>query len=280
MPTIVIDAGHGGFDSGASYQGRKEKDDNLNLALAVGELLAQRGYRVLYTRTSDVYQSPYEKAQIANERGADYFISFHRNSGENDNTYNGVQTLIYGGSDPRARRIAESIDEELAQEGFKNIGIEERTGLAVLRHTKMPAVLIEAGFINHDGDNAIFDSRFDAVAEAIAQGIARAIPLAETIAGQSRAAEEEESGDGTDGTAEKKPVFGVEVGRFTHKTTAGFLAQQLADQGFFSMVSDGGGILHVIAGREHSVEDALQLQKKLRELGYHTMIVTEGRQDF
>ncbi len=66
MATIVIDAGHGGFDNGAMYQGRKEKNDNLDLALAVGNLLKQKGYDVIFTRDSDVYQSPYEKAQIAN----------------------------------------------------------------------------------------------------------------------------------------------------------------------------------------------------------------------
>ena len=61
MAIIVIDAGHGGFDNGAMYQGRKEKDDNLRLALAVGQILEQQGYDVIYTRTTDVYQSPYEK---------------------------------------------------------------------------------------------------------------------------------------------------------------------------------------------------------------------------
>ncbi len=101
MATIVIDAGHGGFDNGAMYQGRKEKNDNLDLALAVGNLLKQKGYDVIFTRDSDVYQSPYEKAQIANEAGADYFLSFHRNAAEQDNTYNGVQTLIYSWDDPR-----------------------------------------------------------------------------------------------------------------------------------------------------------------------------------
>ena len=49
MALIVIDAGHGGFDNGAMYQGRKEKDDNLRLALAVGDMLKQRGYDVIFT---------------------------------------------------------------------------------------------------------------------------------------------------------------------------------------------------------------------------------------
>ena len=55
-PTIIIDAGHGGYDNGASYNGRREKDDNLRLALAVGSRLEQDGFPVVYTRTTDVYQ--------------------------------------------------------------------------------------------------------------------------------------------------------------------------------------------------------------------------------
>ena len=266
MAIIVIDAGHGGFDNGAMYQGRKEKDDNLDLALAVGKILEQQGYDVVYTRTTDIYQSPYEKAQIGNEAGADYFISFHRNSGENDNTYNGVQTLIYGG-DERAERLAENINEELEKVGFANLGIEERTGLVVLRRTEMPAVLIETGFINNDRDNEIFDSNFNEVASAIAMGIERAVPLEGNVTEQSTRERNEEH----------NLVFGVEVGRFEYRTTANFMAEQLTDQGFDSYVFEEDQILHVIAGKEDSLENALKLQIKLRDLGYVTMVVSAMR---
>lgn len=62
----MIDAGHGGYDNGASYEGRLEKNDNLNLALALGDELTRRGYDVVYTRTEDVYDSPVRKAQKGN----------------------------------------------------------------------------------------------------------------------------------------------------------------------------------------------------------------------
>ena len=75
---IVLDAGHGGEDPGAVYKDRKEKDDNLKLTLAVGKILEENGVDVVYTRTTDIYQSPFEKAKAANEAGADFFISFHR----------------------------------------------------------------------------------------------------------------------------------------------------------------------------------------------------------
>ena len=74
--SIMLDAGHGGQDPGAVYKGRQEKDDNLKLALAVGKILESNGINVLYTRTTDVYQTPFEKAQLANQAKVDYFISF------------------------------------------------------------------------------------------------------------------------------------------------------------------------------------------------------------
>ena len=77
MATVMLDAGHGGYDNGASYDGRLEKEDALNLVLAVGSILEDAGVDVLYTRTTDVYQSPNEKARIANRSDADYFISTH-----------------------------------------------------------------------------------------------------------------------------------------------------------------------------------------------------------
>ena len=77
---IVVASGHGGEDPGAVYPGRQEKEDTLRLALEVGRLLEAGGQDVVYTRTTDVYQTPFEKAQIANREEADYFISIHRNS--------------------------------------------------------------------------------------------------------------------------------------------------------------------------------------------------------
>ena len=75
---IGLDAGHGGSDPGAVYNGRNEKDDNLRLALAVGDILKNKGVDVVYTRTDDIYETPFKKATDANDAGADYFVSFHR----------------------------------------------------------------------------------------------------------------------------------------------------------------------------------------------------------
>ncbi len=79
---VVIDAGHGGdYDPGAVFEGRREKDDNLRLALAVGDILERNGVDVFYTRVTDVYDSPLEKARMANRSGADLFVSLHDDAG-------------------------------------------------------------------------------------------------------------------------------------------------------------------------------------------------------
>lgn len=170
MATIILDAGHGSSDFGATYLGRREKDDNLRLTLAVGRILENAGVNVLYTRTDDIYESPSRKAQKGNESGADYFVSIHRNSSPYDNQYTGIESLVYnkGGA---AEQMARNINRQLEMVGYVNQGIQERTNLAVLRQTNMPAVLVEAGFINTERDNMLFDSRFQQTAQAIADGI-------------------------------------------------------------------------------------------------------------
>ena len=174
MALIVLDAGHGGENPGATYQGRQEKDDALQIVLAVGKILEERGQRVYYTRTTDVYESPAHKAAEANQVGADYFVSIHRNSSPYPNQYTGVESLVYN-KYGTAARMARNINAQLEKVGFQNQGITERPNLAVLRRTRMPAVLVEVGFINTEADNLLLDSRFDEVAGAIAKGILESI---------------------------------------------------------------------------------------------------------
>lgn len=172
--TIALDAGHGGSDSGAVYEGRREKDDTLRLVKAVGQILEDNGINVVYTRSTDIYETPFKKATDGNNSGADYFVSIHRNSSENDNQYSGVETLVYNDDGIKAV-MARNINAELAKTGFRNLGVDERPNLVVLKRTKMPAVLVEVGFINNDSDNATFDNNFNAIAQAIANGILKTL---------------------------------------------------------------------------------------------------------
>lgn len=258
MASVILDAGHGGRDNGASYQGRVEKDDTLNLVLAIGNILQNQGVDVMYTRTEDVYQSPVRKAQIANESGADYFVSIHRNSSQYPNQYSGVQTLVYEDSGAPAI-FAENINNELAKLGFVNLGTEERKNLAVLRRTTMPAVLVEAGFINTDRDNQIFDGKFMEVAQAVADGILESI---RTIEG------------GLSATEKESPDYTVETGMFSHEENARNLARTMQEDGFDCFILRRGDYFAVCHGSFPEREEAEEEAKRLYDAGYETRFST------
>lgn len=254
MPTkILIDAGHGGYDNGASYNGRLEKDDNLNLALQVGKDLAALGYNVVYTRDIDVYQSPLVKAQLANETNADYFVSIHRNSSPTPNQYNGVQTLIYDESGIK-QDMGERINENLAEIGFNNIDISIRPNLTVLKRTKMPAILVEAGFINSDIDNSLFDQNFDAIAEAIARGINDAIEDKKNLL--------------------KTPVYRIQIGLFQNYGNAKQLLSKAEADGYRGTIVPSGNYYAVKIGSFAELNEAARAARELRAKGYETLILS------
>ena len=116
------------------YKERKEKDDTLRLTLAVGEILEAHGLDVQYTRTTDIYESPYQKAMEANNAGVDFFVSIHRNSFPSDNAVSGVESLVYDKSGIKLR-MAENINEQLEDIGFVNLGVKARPNLVVLKRT-------------------------------------------------------------------------------------------------------------------------------------------------
>lgn len=249
QPTIIIDAGHGGFDNGASFNGRLEKDDNLRLALAVGQQLEQDGFPVVYTRTTDVYQRPIDKARIANESGGDYFVSFHRNSSPNPNTYSGVETLVYNDSGVPAQ-LARSVNEGMAGAGFNNLGVSVRPDLIVLRRTQMPAILIEAGFINTVADNQTFDQNFNELVTGIAKGIENVV-----------------------GTATGTKAFGVQVGLFRRYENAQYALNELLAAGYNAQIRDWNNYYAVVVGNEATLEGARELERRLQNAGYDTLIV-------
>ena len=100
IETIVIDAGHGGKDSGALGKNSKEKDLNLAVALKLGNYIKENlpDVKVIYTRDSDKFVELSERAAIANRNNADVFISIHCNSTEGTTTARGAETFIMGES--------------------------------------------------------------------------------------------------------------------------------------------------------------------------------------
>lgn len=287
MPySIMLDAGHGGRDPGAVYNGRQEKDDTLALTLAIGEILQGHGIDVLYTRTTDVYESPYQKAMEANEAGADFFISIHRNSSPTPNTYSGVESLVYDKSGIKLQ-MAENINEQLESVGFVNLGVKERPGLVVLRRTKMPAVLVEAGFINSDTDNQLFDNNFNDIALAIAEGILDTLQMNGLIEnntvpgdGNNRPDSGRPDGTGNQGTgnntehSEGMPQYTVQAGAFRNGTYADRLQKELLEQDFPAVTSQSDGLYRVTVGTFPTLDEAVDMERRLKRAGYQTVIVS------
>lgn len=248
---IIIDAGHGGMEPGATFQSRQEKNDTLRLALAVGQILSGEGMDVGYTRVTDVYQTPFEKAQIANNAEADYFISLHRNAMPIPGSASGTETLVYKNNGVAAI-LANNINEALLQTGFDNRGTIERPGLIVLRRTQMPAALVEVGFIDNEIDNRFFDQNFNEIASAIAQGIIRTV-------------EEEE----------RVMYYQVQVGAYRDRNIAQAQLDQLLEQGFPAFMVYEDGLYKVRVGAFLDLDNAVRMEQTLRSYGYSTVMVRE-----
>lgn len=260
MAKVIIDAGHGGSEPGAIFAGRKEKDDNLRLALAVGQILENNGVDVAFTRVEDVYNTPFEKAQIANREGGDFLISLHRNSSPQENQYSGVETLVFDRSGKKVE-LANHINQALEEVGFRNLGVRERPGLVVLRRSRMPAVLVETGFINTEADNALFDERFDEIAQAIADGVLQT--LGQTPENRSMVQMEEE---------EQPVLYRVQTGAFRKKENAENLLYQLLSQNYPAFILREDGFFKVQVGAFCRLDNAVKMERTLRNQGYSTYI--------
>lgn len=270
MAKVVMDAGHGGSDPGAVSDGRREKDDNLALALAVGSILAENGVDVIYTRTDDTYETPFQKAQKGNQEGADLFISIHRNSSPEKDQYSGVETLLYDESGIK-KELAENINRELAKEGFQNLGIRERPGLVVLRRTRMPAALIEVGFINTQADNELLDQNFDGVVRAIADGILMTLRKNGLLSEENRSTALEYSEE-PDGSEHKSFRYRVQTGAFRREENAWKLYQKLLKQCFPAEIGKNEDFFLVWVGNYEKLDNAVKMEQKLKRLGYAAYI--------
>ena len=305
---IILDAGHGGFDNGATYRGRAEKDDVLRLTLDVGQQLEKDGYSVAYIRTEDVYESPYRKAEKANQTGGDIFISFHRNSGVEENLYNGVQALVYSTEGKEAVALGEAINENLEKLGFQNLGVEAIPDLIVLHKTQMPAVLMEVGFINSDKDNELWDEKYTEIVREIVSGIEETVPLKRQIWNEHSIQEEanfarenhlvsdrvgwntdsyrkdDDISEGNEEDELQQPVwrevrskrkFYVQTGLFKYDVNAAYQLERLQMLGYDGIIHYKKPYYGVWIGGQENLDEAVETQRQLQEHGYQTLIVSE-----
>lgn len=174
VPVVVIDAGHGGEDEGCSRDGVKEKDINLSIAWLVEKKLVGMGYHVIMTRKDDSYLAVEERVRLANESGADLYISIHQNASE----YGSAQGIEVWYQEKKGigqdRRLALLI----GQQTIRNTGAAERefqgdSQMYGVVHTDMPACLIETGFLsNKEERQKLVTAEYQ---EQIAQGIAQGV---------------------------------------------------------------------------------------------------------
>jgi N-acetylmuramoyl-L-alanine amidase len=179
---IVIDPGHGGAQAGARWREGKtvieEKTITLAIGLHVAELLSREGAKVILTRAEDKAVGLYERTALANGANAHFFVSIHCDSNPRPNSASGT-TIYYHKDDADSRALGQALLNEIVKvsglpsRGVRSDSVLYQTGLAVLRTSQMPAVLIEVGYLNHSFDraklvNPDFQKR---VAEAIVRGL-------------------------------------------------------------------------------------------------------------
>lgn len=185
---IVIDPGHGGVDKGTTFGTIEEKEITLNIALKLGELLKKNlpDCKVIFTRTSNAFVSLEDRAATANLAQANLFISIHTNFSEHPEIHGSEifipQTYpkIAKGLPPQKRKqlsflFAETLQEQINHTANRKSRDIKHADFVVLKMIKMPAVLIETGFISNTKERYFLSSKdgINKLAQAMYQAILR-----------------------------------------------------------------------------------------------------------
>lgn len=166
--TVIVDAGHGGDDGGAiGIDGTVEKDINLDIALKLDKILKFYGFNVIMTRTQDVMTCDdgldslrkrkisdiHNRFELMRKNPDAIFISVHQNKFE-DSSQHGTQ-VFYSGNDERSKELAEAIQTSVTltlQRKNDRVVKKSGSGIYLLYHAKIPAVLVECGFISNSDE--------------------------------------------------------------------------------------------------------------------------------
>ncbi len=166
--TVVLDAGHGGVQSGCAFDGVLEKDITLAVTLLAAEKLRAEGVTVILTRKDDTDVSLDRRCRIANDASADLFVSVHCNSYE-DSSISGFEGYYHNGT--KGQRLAEYILAAADALGVKTRNVKDEN-FQVIRDTTMPAALMEIGFLSNPAERARLQSADyqDTIAQAVMNG--------------------------------------------------------------------------------------------------------------
>jgi N-acetylmuramoyl-L-alanine amidase len=170
LPTIVVDAGHGGHDRGGGPGQRiPEKPYVLDIALRLRAALREAGFPVVMTRSSDVFVTLGGRCAAANSRRGAVFVSVHLNSAPREGA-DGIETYFYS---KKSASLAAAIHPRLVRAaGTEDRRVRQR-GYYVLRNTRGVAVLCECGFLTNraEASRILTASHRERLARAIAAGI-------------------------------------------------------------------------------------------------------------
>lgn len=267
MSKIFLDPGHGGSDPGASGFGLNEKDKNLNIALKVKSILEFHNIDVNISRSTDVYVSLSNRARLANNWGADLFLSIHCNS-FNSVAY-GLETFCFIGSTGDGKDLATKIQESIIDAGLyrKDRGVKE-ANFAVLRETYMPAALVEMAFIDNKEDNNLLVNKEDEFAIAIVKGILKKLGITYVPPTDSSSPT-----DSSTIIAPNNKYYKVSIGAYSNKTNADIQKEAAVKAGFssayISSTTTNGTILYrVLLGAFKQFDNAKKLLDEAKAKGF------------
>lgn len=225
---VYIGVGHGGSDPGAVANGIKEKDVNLEVALACYAFLVKHGVSVKISRTKDTEVWIEKRVKEANSFGADLAVDIHHNAGGGDGA-EVYHTKYLGKGATLARNIMKEM-QLIGQNAHSTKPKDYTTGAKVkknsngndyfsfIRDTTMPAVLCECAFLDNKTDVKIIDTKAERVkmGEAIAKGILKTLGISVIV----------------EKPVDKKTIYAIQVGAYVNKTNAEAQLLKLKSAGF------------------------------------------------
>lgn len=258
---IVLDPGHGGSDPGACANNLRESAITLSVCNLMKAELERHGFVVKFTRTSDTYLSLSERAKIANNLGAALFVSNHCNSATAASA-TGVECYTHPTENGSVDKLSANVSEKIAKVlGLRNRGAKE-ANFAVLRETKMPAILVENAFISNSSDANLLKNKQQVFADAIVEAILEYFGIKCT--GHSTPQ--------TPQTTQPVTFYRVVVGSYLDKAKASEVEAKLDKAGYSAFLDafqkDGKTYYRVIAGSYSVKKNAEEIKAKLEKENY------------
>ncbi len=169
---VVVDAGHGGYDPGAIYDDRQEKDITLQISRKIKQYLEEAGVEVYMTRSEDRFVALAERVEVSNTIEPDAFVSVHANALPTNPRMEGLQTYYFHG---KSKALASAVHQQLLDDVKMPDQRIRTAGFWVVKHTKEPSILIETGFMTcpKERRRLVDDNYQTDIAKAIARGLVK-----------------------------------------------------------------------------------------------------------